>query len=417
MKSLTSYITEAVHSTTYIYQLRSFIQDQRDNYPELQTMFPELIKPWGTGTVDDLTFAGFFSGQPGLYVREPNLPVIGVCKFEGKMCIIFKFRSRIEYYATEKRKKLTEFGEPIKTRGGELYDYTYVLCDINDRYGDDIRSKCEKCELFGTTGMGFHTKDPFKQNNEIYIRRASTYIHNTYDSNRDYKNTEDEARAQFEAIRKVKIELYTIDLDKYEDLVNKSDNAPVKRMWDGDVDALYDFLLHRGALVREMKAWTEELSTKVKWYAKNKIGLKSARLKTFTDEIEGFYGYLSTVRDRIKESKDGKLEYSKIDVLYGFINYFDRLLLSICGQQSNSRTYFGVRVNRVNNYKLDNPITRLYTFLKKPFIEPAAAGEDAPSFEMESQCPSFLRLVDILYDIPSVSKFYSDYKKYINLLK
>lgn len=410
MKSLLHYISEATVSTKYIDQLRTFIQDQRDNNPKLQIMFPELLRPWGTGTVHDLVEVGFLGSIPRLSFNDHTQPVIGVTKFEGKVYIIVKYLDKIDYGGNSDR--VVEFDAPISD-GYSKYNYTYILCDITDRYEDRLYNLCKRCTIFGTSGSNVRTKDPFKQNNEIYIRLASLHIRSVFDPRNDHGITEEEARKRFEAIQKSRVELYSIDFKLYKDLVDKSDNAPVKYVWGGDVDALYDMLLQRGKIVRELDAWMDELSTKVKWYAKNKVGLKTARLKSLSDDIDGFYKDLVILRDRIKNLDGGELEDDSLNSIYGFFTSFDRSLTTVCGK-ANYKTYTGVRLNRVDNYTLNNELTKLHTLIKKPFVEPADTPDDAPSFKMESECPTLIRLAELIYDTQKTSKIFSDYKKYIS---
>lgn len=409
MKSLLHYISEATVSTKYIDQLRTFIQDQRDNYPERQLMFPELIKPWGTGMVRDLVSTGIFGSHADLDFRKKDLPVIGVTKFEGKVYIILKYLTKDLYTM-----RGTIHFDDLVSDGYDKYTYTYVLCDISDRYGNKAENVCISCDLFSTYGSSVKTKNTAKPNNEIYIRRASLHISSFFNPKNDRGITEEEARRRFEAIQKARVELYTIDLKQYKDLVDKSDNAPVKNIWNGDIKALYDLLLNRGKIMRELNAWKEELSTKVKWYAKNKVGLKSARLKRLSDGIDEFYKDLTLLRDRIREANN-EIEFKDLKPIYDFTAKFDELLSTILG---NNWVEFRMKLklNEVDDYKLENAASRFHALIKQPFVYPYDDPADAPSFEMESKCPVLMGLIDILYNIEYYSEIYSVYQKYLGTI-
>lgn len=410
MKSLLNYISEATASTKYIDQLREFIQDQRNNYPERQLMFPELIKPWGTGTVRDLAAVGVRGSHADLDFRKSDLPVIGVTKFEGKVYMVLKYLTKDLYTM-----RGTIHFDDLVSDGYDKYTYTYVLCDISDRYGDKAVDLCISCELFSTYGSGVKTKNAAKQNNEIYIRRASLHIRSFFSPKNDHGITEEEARRRFEAIQKARVELYTIDFKQYKDLIDKSDNAPVKNIWNGDIKALYDLLLNRGKIVRELDAWREELSTKIKWYAKNKVGLKSARLKRMSDGIDKFYKDLTLLRDRIREANN-EIEFKDLKPIYDFTVEFDDLLSTMLGK-NQVESYMKIRLNEVDDYKLENAATRFHALIKQPFIWPYDEPTDAPSFQMESKCPTLMSLIDILYNIEHYSELYSVYQKYLSSIK
>lgn len=396
MKSLTSYLTgwrldEATHSHKYLDQLRAFIQDQRDNNPEQYIMFPEIIKPWGTGSVHDLALVGYMDGGVELRADKPNIPVIGAVKFEGKVYIIFKYSSRLDY--TPGRKRVVEFDTP-KYVGHNRYYYTYILCDINDRYGDSIEDICKPCTLFSNNGSGIKTKNPYKQNNEIYIKLSSINISSIYDAKENRGVSLEEAEERFNKIQEVPIDLYTIDLKLYKELIGDSDNAPERLIWGGDTDALYKVLLQRGKIIREFDAWISELSEKINWYKENGFKVKESQLKQFIDKVNVFYKDLTLLRGKLKEAKDGKIDNSETENIYRFTINLDHSLYAICDQKNKT----GVRPNRTNKSRSRNTFTRLQALFEKPFLEPDSITEDAPSFEMETQCPTLITLIEILYN-------------------
>lgn len=406
MRSLI-HITESVRSSKYLNKLQDFVRSQYDQFPYLHIIFPECLIPYGNGSAEEL---GDITTSENSTIKEvrygDKVPVIGITKIDGKVYLVIRLLHPVKSFDVENYELFDD-----------LYDYysykyynAYHFCDITDRYDGNIKSIASRCNLYYLSSKGPDVTDIWNYNNGLYMKFDEDKTINSI-----YKKTEgsvEEAREAYNRLTRSNIELYTIDWSILEKKFKSNGKTKQPQNWDGDTDQLYKILLRRGAIMRELDTWLNELTGKVRWYAKNKIGISGTRMKTVTEEIESFYKTLATTRDQLRNFLDGKSDKFDPQFIYKFIRHFDRTLLSVPGAKSNSRVYMGIKVNGVKEYKYYNGLTTFYTLIKKPFTEPAGAPDDAPSFQMETECPTLIKLADVMYNTQAQSQIYSVYLQY-----
>lgn len=405
MKSLT-HITESIRSSKYLNKLQDFVRSQYEQFPELHVIFPECLIPYGNGAAGSLSNITTSEESVRDVIYGDDVPVIGITKIDSKVYIVIKLlhsisRSDVENY---------ELFDELYDHYGYKYYHAYHFCELTDRYDSSIKGTTYRCNLYHLGSKGPTVTDIWNYNNGLYMKFDKDKTINSI-----YKKTEDsleEARETYNRFSRSNIELYTIDWSILEKKFKSNGKTKQPQNWDGDTDKLYKILLRRGAIIRELDAWLAELTGKIRWYAKNKIGISGTRMKTVTEEIQSFYKSLAATRYQLRDFIDGKSDKFDPQFIYKFISYFYRTLLSVAGRKSTVYTYMGIKVNEVKEYKYLNALTTFYTLIKKPFTEPAGAPDDAPSFRMETECPTLIELVDVMYNTQAQSQIYSVYLQY-----
>lgn len=200
----------------------------------------------------------------------------------------------------------------------------------------------------------------------------------------------------------IKLELFSVDWKLYDKLYKKTIPTNV------DLDELQGLLYKRGAVIRELTQWADEFIGKLKWYSAHNVGKKTISKGVLYEEISSFSNDLMKLSTLIKTSKqNGEVVPSKvIRQAQGFVNNFYNLIEDICGERNKD-----IRIHTSSDPLIGNNFRRdaLKTFeflLDEPVVVSDDASnryrgisEEAPSFRMETKCPTLLSLLEILYTV------------------
>lgn len=360
MKSLLTYINESIPTdprfineshSKYTNQLRKFLMG---GYKFNDKVFidPRVFYSVGTGTIDDLA--------PAESVRRIDTkdhkstdPLMGVGEVDGKVYMVV--------YQNDNSKDLFIFSDISDSTSVHGYISISLLSDLMDY----DRS---------------HEKKP-----------THIYLNGTYRLNR---------HTNYLGLLDIKLELFSIDWKLYDKLYKKVIPTNI------DVDELQGLLYKRGAIIRELTQWADEFIGKLKWYSAHNIGKKAISKGVLYEEISSFSNDLMKLSTLIKTSKqEGIPVPSKaIRQAHGFTNNFYNLIEDICGVRNKD-----IRIHTSSDPLIGNNFRRdaLKTFeflLDEPVVVSDGTSnryrgiqDEAPSFRMETKCPTLLSLLEILY--------------------
>ena len=190
-------------------------------------------------------------------------------------------------------------------------------------------------------------------------------------------------------------ELFNINFDKLKEKMGVED----KNVWNDKYDELWKLLLKRSTIERELDDWTEELTGYIKILAKNKVGVKSVRMKKFIEYIDELKDLLPKYRDDLNKFKRGEMSSmelinysSEIRVRHWF-NGFEGALETIAGMNNKE-----LLINDTLNINgRPNRIMVLKQLTEKPFLfSGKIKGVDLPNFRMKTKCPKLLDLYDYI---------------------
>lgn len=320
-------------SSKYINKLRKFLEPAFKSRPDL-FINPDVFYPSGIGKIEDLALIQTVGDEDNM-VRRSTDPIIGVGKYNGKVYVVVRYDLDI-------------------TRG-----YKIALLDSGTTTGQSIPLISDGMASFMS---------------HILNIRPVKIMMNVVD-HIDGSSRSSDDRVDMD------IELFSIDWKVYNKLYKKM------RGWEGNMDELRSALLKRKTILSELEEWYDELVSKVTWYAKNTDAVKTVRKKPLKDDMNKFADQMLELYNKIKTS-----DSISVQEMNEYKYFFDTLYLNVeqpKGVKNKNIVMVGERST--------DTVLEFTWVIGKPYRIYGDYGSEAPSFKMDTKCPTLLNLLKVLY--------------------
>lgn len=302
-----------------------------------------------------------FKSRPDLFINPDVFYPIGI----GSIQELVTTKKVLDSDSTTKKSTGPLIG--VGKYNGELYVVVKEFSDSTDTYKLAI--------LDEGSAMGDHIK--LINNGSAWM---SGHVLNVRPVSIAMKVVDQiDATPQFEG--EMNVELFSINWTEYNRIY------PRNKMWGGNMDELRSILLKRKTIISELEEWCDELFGKVTWYAKNTDVVKTVRKKPLRDEVKKFADQMLKLYNKIK-TRESITEQEMREYKY----FFETLYLNVEQVKGTRNKNIIMSGAHITDTALEIPWV-----IDEPYRIYGQYGSEAPSFKMETKCPTFLSLLKVLY--------------------